>query len=167
LRRVSQANAVEDMSNNEVSLSREYPERPWVGVGVIVWKDNCVLLVRRARPPEVGAWSLPGGAQDLGESLFEAARREVAEETGMAVRPVSVVGAFDKIVKDAEGRVQFHYTLVDVAAIWVSGEAVAEDDVDAVRWVDADTLAAMEINDDVRLVIEQSRRLLQELPPES
>jgi ADP-ribose pyrophosphatase YjhB (NUDIX family) len=146
-------------------LSREYPDRPWVGVGVIVWKDNRVLLVRRARPPEVGAWSLPGGAQELGESLFDAALREVAEETGLVVKPVAVVSAFDKIVRDPAGRVQFHYTLVDVAASWVSGEAAAEDDIDDTCWADAALLARMELHADVRQVIEQSRRLLQELLP--
>lgn len=146
-------------------MSREYPDRPWVGVGVIVWKDNCVLLVRRARPPELGAWSLPGGAQELGESLFEAARREVAEETGLVIQPVAVVSAFDKIVRDAADRVQFHYTLVDVAASWVSGDATAEDDIDAACWADAAMLAEMELHADVRQVVEQSRRLLQDMLP--
>lgn len=115
-------------------MSREYPDSPRVGVGVIVWRGGRMLLVRRARPPSEGEWSLPGGAQELGETLFQAAAREVAEETGMAVEPVAVLTAVDGIDRDAGGRVRFHYTLIDVVAEWRSGEPVPADDVAAVRW---------------------------------
>ena len=84
-----------------------------VGVGAVVFDADCVLLVRRSKAPLAGEWSLPGGAVELGETLEEAVVREVAEETGLRVIPLPVVKAFDHIERDAEGRVQFHYVLVD------------------------------------------------------
>lgn len=115
-------------------MSREYPDRPWVGVGVVVRRAGRVLLVRRARPPRLGEWAIPGGAQHLGETVFEAAVREVREETGLDVRPAGIVTAVDSISRDPQGRVRFHYTLIEVAADSPAGDPVAADDVDAVRW---------------------------------
>jgi 8-oxo-dGTP diphosphatase len=115
---------------------REYPDRPWVGVGIVVWKDDEILLVRRGRAPRKGEWSIPGGGQALGETVFEAAIREVHEETGLTVRPTAILTVVDSILRDAEDRPQFHYTLVEISADWVAGEACAADDVDEVRWVD-------------------------------
>ncbi len=124
------------------SLSaREYPDRPWVGVGVVVWRGDRVLLVRRGRPPRQGEWGIPGGAQALGETVFEAAIREVFEETGLTVRATAIITAVDSIWPEPDGRVRFHYTLVEVSAEWVAGEAVAGDDVDDVHWVAPDAVA--------------------------
>jgi 8-oxo-dGTP diphosphatase len=92
---------------------REYPVSPIVGVGAVVLQAGYVLLVRRAKAPLAGAWSLPGGVVDLGETLEEAIVREVAEETGLIVTPVQVLKAFDYIDRDSDGRVRFHYVLVD------------------------------------------------------
>jgi len=99
-------------------MRREYPDAPIAGVGaVIVAADTAkgpkVLLIRRAQEPLKGEWSLPGGAVELGETLGEAIRREVLEETGLAIEIVDTVKAFDRIVRDAEGRVRYHYVLVD------------------------------------------------------
>jgi ADP-ribose pyrophosphatase YjhB (NUDIX family) len=104
-------------------------------VGIVVWKGDEVLLVRRGRNPRKGEWSIPGGGQALGETVFEAAIREVAEETGLTIRATGIVTVVDSILRDAQGRAQFHYTLVEVNAEWVAGTARAADDVDDVRWV--------------------------------
>lgn len=113
---------------------REYPSRPWVGVGVIVWRDGQVLLARRGRPPRLGEWSLPGGAQQVGETVAEAAAREVLEETGVVIAPAELVSVEDAVTRDAAGAVQYHYTLVEIAADWRAGEAVAADDALEARW---------------------------------
>ena len=96
-----------------MTAQREYPKLPLVGVGAVIFDADSVLLVRRAKAPQAGEWSLPGGAVELGETLGDAIVREVAEETGLRVMPLQVVKVFDHIDRDAEGRIRFHYVLVD------------------------------------------------------
>ena len=122
---------------------REYPDRPWVGVGVVVWQGERVLLIRRGRAPRLGQWGLPGGAQSAGETLFEAAVREVLEETGLEVVPHAVVTALDSISRDDAGNVQFHYTLVEVVAECGPGEPFAADDAMDARWVSIDQVGEL------------------------
>ena len=115
-------------------MSREYPERPIVGVGAVVWRGERLLLVRRGKPPRLGQWSLPGGAQHLGETLVAAIAREVREEAGLEVQGVELLAAVDLVERDEAGRVRYHYTLVDFAAESPAGDAVAGDDAAAVGW---------------------------------
>lgn len=132
---------------------REYPDRPWVGVGVVVWRDDRVLLIRRGRAPRLGQWALPGGAQAVGETVFETAVREVREETGLTVTPTGVVTVVDGITRDEAGRVRFHYTLVEVAADWVAGDPACADDALEARWATPDEAAALTEWDETRRVI--------------
>lgn len=122
-------------------MTRQFPTHPRVGVGAVVLRDDRVLLVRRARPPRQGEWSLPGGLQELGETVFDAAVREVFEETGVEVSIIGLVDVVDLIDRDpADGPVRWHYTLIDVAARWVRGEPVAQDDAAEARWFALDDL---------------------------
>jgi 8-oxo-dGTP diphosphatase len=122
--------------------NREYPSRPIVGIGIVVLKGNSVLLVRRGKPPNTGSWTLPGGAQELGETAAEAARRELKEETGLEVGELHLTAAVDSIRRDGTGRVQFHYTIVDFACAWQEGEPVAGSDVTEAIWVPLERLGA-------------------------
>ena len=116
-------------------MPREFPSLPLVGVGVVVVREERVLLIRRAKPPRRGEWSLPGGLQKLGETVFAAAAREVMEETGITVQPLAVVDVVDLIEWD-EQRVRYHYTLIDLLAAFIDGEAVAGADAAEVLWVE-------------------------------
>jgi ADP-ribose pyrophosphatase YjhB (NUDIX family) len=139
---------------------REYPPRPIVGIGIAVLKPDTVLLVRRGRPPALGAWSLPGGAQKLGETAEQAARRELKEETGLTVGELILAANVDSIHRDADGRVQFHYTILDFATRWQSGEAAAASDVTGIAWAPLDRLDDYELWSEARRVIALARRLL-------
>lgn len=126
---------------------------PRVGVGCLVWKDGQVLLIRRGKPPGNGEWSLPGGSQELGETLFAAAEREVIEETGVTAQARSVLTAVDNIVHDADGRLAFHYTIVDVEADWIAGEPVPGDDALDARWADLAACEALVAWEPLRAVL--------------
>ena len=102
---------------------REYPDRPYVGVGLIVFRDHEVLLIQRNKEPNKGQWSIPGGKQMIGETLAEAAHRELLEETGVKVYQLLLVDVVDAIIPDVEGKIKYHYTLVDYMGQWQSGES--------------------------------------------
>jgi len=139
---------------------RAYPDRPWVGIGVIAFDGDRVLLVQRGKPPRLGSWSLPGGAQHLGERTEAAARRELREETGIEVGPLSLVAVIDSISPDAEGDIQYHYTIIDYCARHTGGTAVPGDDVAAVAWAAPDELAAYALTPEATRVIAEARALL-------
>jgi ADP-ribose pyrophosphatase YjhB (NUDIX family) len=122
------------VTRREPSGGRRYPDRPVAGVGVVVWRGDKVLLVRRGRPPRQGQWGLPGGRQELGETIMEAAVREAREETGLEIKPLGVVTALDGISRDAGGRIEYHYTLIEVVAEADEGEARAASDATELRW---------------------------------
>jgi len=134
-------------------VSREYPQHPLTGVGVVCWRGDHVLLIRRGKPPRIGEWSLPGGLQHVGETVFEAAMRECLEETGIRVRPLRHLDVIDSIRRDAQGRVRFHYTLIDVAAEYVGGEPQAGDDAMHAEWVHRDVVPTLGMwTETVRLI---------------
>ncbi|WP_341909305.1 NUDIX hydrolase [Ferrovibrio terrae] len=141
-------------------MPREYPPNPLVGLGAIVWKDGQVLMIQRGNPPRAGIWSLPGGAQHLGETVQAGIHREIAEETGVQIELLGLVEVIDSIQRDATGRVLYHYTIIDFAARWVGGEAVAGDDAAAVAWVDPADLHRLDLWDETIRVIEKSRAWL-------
>lgn len=138
-------------------MAREYPAQPLVGLGAIVWKGGRVLMVQRGNPPRAGLWSLPGGAQHLGETVADGIRREIREEAGIEIELLGLVEVIDSVLTDPDGRIRYHYTIIDYAARWLSGEAVAGDDAAAVAWVDPADLSRLELWDETLRVIEKSR----------
>jgi ADP-ribose pyrophosphatase YjhB (NUDIX family) len=139
---------------------REYPARPIVGIGIVVIKDDSVLLVRRGKPPNIGAWTLPGGAQELGETAEDAARRELLEETGLEVGPMYFAATVDNIRRDEAGRVRFHYTIIDFAARWVAGTPIADTDVTEAAWAPLDALDDYDLWSEAHRVIAIARQLV-------
>jgi ADP-ribose pyrophosphatase YjhB (NUDIX family) len=117
-----------------VTSDRSFPPRPIVGVGAVVIDGDRVLLVRRARPPLQGHWSLPGGAVELGETLSSAIQREVLEETGVVVSVGPIVEVLDRIHTDAEGRVEYHYVLVDYLCTVAGGALQPQSDAADATW---------------------------------
>ena len=126
--------------------SSAYPEHPRLAVGAVVFCEGRVLLVRRGRPPAEGQWAIPGGNVKLGETLKQAAQREILEETGVVIEAGEPVYTFDAVVRDDSGRVQFHYVIVDLAAEFVSGDLKAGDDAQEARWVSAEEMATLTVS---------------------
>jgi 8-oxo-dGTP diphosphatase len=124
-------------------MSREYPERPIVGVGAVILDGERVLLVQRAHAPLQGEWSLPGGAVELGETLEQGVCREVLEETGLIVDPIAIVEVFDRISCDVDGRVQYHYVLVDYLCRVIGGNLACATDAADARWATPHELSSI------------------------
>ena len=140
-------------------MIREYPDRPFIGVGAVVLQRGCVVLVRRRQPPRAGEWSLPGGAVELGETLTQAVAREVLEETGLDVRVGPVVDVLDRITRDPAGTVQFHYVLVDYLCWAEEGEASAGSDAADVALADPGDLDRYALSGAAMAVIERALRM--------
>ncbi|MBX2991213.1 MAG: NUDIX hydrolase [Bacteroidetes bacterium] len=120
---------------------------PRVGVGAVVFNDARVLLVKRGTPPSEGLWAIPGGRLELGESLQQAAEREILEETGVVIRAGSPVFTFDVIERNASGEIRFHYVIVDLAAEYISGEPIPDDDAHEARWISEGELSDLDVSD--------------------
>jgi ADP-ribose pyrophosphatase YjhB (NUDIX family) len=119
-----------------------------------------VLLCQRGKPPNLGSWTLPGGAQELGETAEQAARRELMEECGLEVGPLHFCAHVDIIRRDDAGRVRFHYTILDFAARWEAGEPLAGSDVSAAEWAPVDALEPYELWSEAHRIIGIARRLV-------
>ena len=141
------------------SEPREYPGRPWSAVGGIVFKGDDVLLVRSRKGAIKGKWTLPGGAQDVGETIFETAIREVREETAIEIETKGIITAVDSLWRDEAGRPRYHYTIVEVLAEWRSGEPVAGDDAEAAAWFAPDAIGPLGLWSETVRVIELGRKM--------
>lgn len=117
-------------------MTREYPAHPLVGASVVIRKKNSVLLVKRANEPGRGLWGVPGGLVNVGEKVYDAALREVKEETGLTVKIEGILDVVDYISRDSEDKVQYHYVIVDFLGHPISGRLKAASDSLDSRWVD-------------------------------
>jgi ADP-ribose pyrophosphatase YjhB (NUDIX family) len=140
-------------------MSRRYPERPVAGVGAIILDGDRVLLVERGNEPLKGVWSIPGGALETGESLLDGVRREAREELGLEVEVGELVELFERITRDARGRVEYHFVLADYLCTVTGGTLRASDDAADARWVGRLELAALPLTEGTAKVIEKAFRL--------
>lgn len=137
-------------------MPRAYPSAPIVAVGVLLLDGNKVLLVRRGRPPGVGRWTVPGGGVELGETLEEAALRELAEETGLTCRLGPVVEVLDRVIRDGDGKVEYHYVILDFLGTEPAGTLRAGSDCAEARWVTLDELPRLDTTDGLGPVVEHA-----------
>ena len=144
-------------------MSRHYPASPVLGVGALILHGTRVLLVRRGREPLKGLWSLPGGVLELGETLAEGLQREVREELGLEVRILEVVEVFERITRDAQGRVAYHYVLVDYLCEAVGGSLRAGDDAESAAWVERADLSALPVTEGTPGVIEKAFQIREKI----
>src|SRR5664279_6366963 len=134
-------------------MTREYPDNPLVGVGAVIVEDNRVLLIRRGQPPLLGEWSLPGGVLECGETLREAVIREALEETGLVVEAGEMLGVYERVIRGDDGRVRYHYVLIDFSCRAVGGGLKAGSDAADVRWFTRDELPALNLAYDASDVV--------------
>jgi ADP-ribose pyrophosphatase YjhB (NUDIX family) len=123
--------------------ARAYPQRPFLAVSAAIVRDGKILVVRRARAPAHGLYTLPGGVVEVGETLMEAVAREVREETGMTVEPVALAGFREAVARDGQDRVERHFVILCFAARWQAGEPVLNEELDEARWIDPAELAGL------------------------
>ena len=137
---------------------RRYPEHPLLGVGALIFDRGSILMAQRGKAPLMGQWSLPGGLVETGESLENAVRREVLEETGLEVKPLGVLEIFERIIRSAEGGAEYHYVLLDYICSVTGGTLCAGDDASNVQWVERRALKDLHITEGTLAVIEKGFR---------
>jgi 8-oxo-dGTP diphosphatase len=146
-------------------MNRRYPERPMVGVAAIIFRAEEVLLVQRGREPAYGQWSLPGGLVKVGEELHQAVRREVLEEVGLQVEVMDVVAVLDRILYDREGRIEYHYVLVDFLCGFMDGVPAPASDVLDCRFVPISLLSQVPLTRGTADVIASALQTVQGAHP--
>jgi 8-oxo-dGTP diphosphatase len=134
-------------------MAREYPAHPVVGVGAVVVRDGKALVIKRAHEPRKGEWSLPGGLLELGESLQDAVRREIKEETSLDIDVGPIIETFDRVHRDDHGKIRYHFVIVDFVCWANGGDAVPGSDADGVAWVTAAEIDDYGINAHAKAVI--------------
>ncbi|HKS67248.1 MAG TPA: NUDIX hydrolase [Candidatus Acidoferrales bacterium] len=135
---------------------REYPERPIVGVGGVVISNGRALLIKRGHPPLQGEWSIPGGTLEVGETLLQGVERELAEETGIRVRVVTLIEVFERVFRDDGGKAKYHFVILDYLCESIGGEARAGSDVTDVAWASEDDLDPFSLSPTATRVIRRA-----------
>jgi ADP-ribose pyrophosphatase YjhB (NUDIX family) len=139
-----------------VTDDRRYPDRPFLGIGALIFDGDSILLAERGHEPLKGWWSLPGGILETGETLIDGIRREVREETGLDVEPEAIFEIFERIMPDAEGRTEYHYVLIDYTCRVIGGALAAGSDVSHAVWVREEDLVAYQITEGTLAVVQRA-----------
>jgi 8-oxo-dGTP diphosphatase len=145
-----------------VADGRSYPERPFLAVSAAIVRAGQVLLVRRARPPAAGLFSLPGGVVELGETLEEAVVREVREETGLTIEPVGLAGFRETIVRDGDARIERHFVILPFAARWRAGEVELNEELSEARWLEPAGIAELPTTPGLGEIVANALKRLQD-----
>jgi 8-oxo-dGTP diphosphatase len=148
-----------------VSDTRKYPERPYIGIGAVIVHEGRVVLVKRRFEPLAGQWSIPGGAVEVGETLEACVAREMAEETGFVVQVGPVVEVLDRITRDEEGRVLYHFVLIDYLCWPIGGELQAGSDVAEAVLAEPSELPQYELTEKAQSVIDRALEMARDMPP--
>lgn len=131
-------------------MPKDYPDHPVMAVGAVVFRLGHVLMVQRRDPPSAGLWAIPGGSLRLGETLQQAAEREIHEETGIRIRAGRPIHIVDVIDRDASGRVRYHYVITDLEAEYLAGDPHPADDALRAAWLSPEQIRDLPVNDSSR-----------------
>lgn len=135
---------------------RTYPQRPFLAVSAAIVRGGKVLAVRRARKPALNLYTMPGGVVETGETLFEAVRREVREETGLEIEPIALAGHREAIMRDAQGRIERHFIILCFAARWIAGELALNEELDDARWLTPAELAGLRTTEGLAEIVTEA-----------
>jgi ADP-ribose pyrophosphatase YjhB (NUDIX family) len=141
---------------------RAYPDRPFLAVSAAIIRDGRVLVARRARGPALGVWTMPGGVVEAGETLTEALKREIEEETSMLVEPIALAGHREVLVRDDQQRVSRHFVILCFATRWISGEPRLNEELAEARWLKVEDLAALRTTDGLAEIVAAAFKLMAE-----
>ena len=140
-------------------MSRRYPAHPLLGVAVVLFDGDRVLLVERGEPPAVGQWTVPGGLLEVGETIAECALRELREETGLSATLGPIVDVVERVLHDAEGRIEYHYVIVDLLATSPVGTLASGSDSRQARWIKVNELDQLPTTEGLAAVIRKAQNL--------
>jgi ADP-ribose pyrophosphatase YjhB (NUDIX family) len=139
---------------------RTYPTRPFLAVSAAIFRDGKVLVVRRARKPALNLYTMPGGVVEAGETLAEAAAREVREETALEIEVLALAGHREAVMRDAQGRVERHFVIMCFAARWISGEPALNEELDDARWLAPSEIAGLRTTDGLAEIVASAAEII-------
>jgi 8-oxo-dGTP diphosphatase len=139
---------------------RTYPTRPFLAVSAAIFRDGKVLVVRRARKPALNLYTMPGGVVEAGETLAEAAAREVREETALEIEVLTLAGHREAVMRDKDGRVERHFVIMCFAARWISGEPVLNEELDEARWLAPSEIAGLRTTDGLAEIVAAAAEII-------
>jgi len=137
-----------------VNDARSYPDRPFLAVSAAIIRDGKILVVRRARKPAQDLFTMPGGVVESGETLEQAVKREVREETALEIQPVALAGYREALMRDKAGNLERHFVILCFASRWISGEPVLNEELAEARWISPEELAGLRTTEGLSEIVQ-------------